>query len=321
MPEASFRCYAQLNDFLPPARRQRRFAQAFAPNGSAKHAIEALGVPHTEVGLLLVNGEPADLSRRLATGDRVTVYPPFASLDLDGMPGADPPAEERPRFVADAHLGALARRLRMAGFDTVFDTALHDADIVRLAADEGRIALSRDRDLLMRRALVRGGYVHALEPAAQLREVVARFSLGRWLAPFTRCLRCNAPLDAVDAAAVEALLPPRVRERQRRFRRCPACARVYWEGSHWRRMRAGLDALLVGHPTTEDNMDEDAFNISIRKFLKMVGVSSQREIEHAVARARDGGAITGSESFPATMTLEIAGLKLNVKFDGEIRLQ
>jgi len=68
-------------------------------------------------------------------------------------------------------------------------------------------------------------------------------------------------------------------------------------------------------------MDEEAFNISIRKFLKMVGVSSQREIEHAVNRALQEGAIAGSEAFPATMTLEIPALKLRVAFDGEVRLE
>jgi len=68
-------------------------------------------------------------------------------------------------------------------------------------------------------------------------------------------------------------------------------------------------------------MNEEALNLSIRKFLKMVGIGSQRAIEHAVADAAAGGAITGTESFPARMTLEIAGLKLNVVFTGDIHLQ
>ena len=67
-------------------------------------------------------------------------------------------------------------------------------------------------------------------------------------------------------------------------------------------------------------MNEETFNLSIRKFLKMVGVSSQREIEHAVAKASADGALAGNSKLPATMTLEVAGLKLNVKFDGEIDL-
>jgi hypothetical protein len=68
-------------------------------------------------------------------------------------------------------------------------------------------------------------------------------------------------------------------------------------------------------------MNDDTLNQSIRKFLKVVGVSSQREIEHAVARALESGAAKGSESFPATMTLEVPGLKLSVKFDGKIELE
>ena len=68
-------------------------------------------------------------------------------------------------------------------------------------------------------------------------------------------------------------------------------------------------------------MDDEALNISIRKFLKMVGVSSQREIEQAVARALSSNTIAGTETFPATVTLKVAGLDLDVRFDGEIRLQ
>ena len=68
-------------------------------------------------------------------------------------------------------------------------------------------------------------------------------------------------------------------------------------------------------------MNEETFNISIRKFLKIVGINSQREIERAVTKALEDGLIDGTESFPATITLEVQGLKVNVKFDGEIRLQ
>lgn len=68
-------------------------------------------------------------------------------------------------------------------------------------------------------------------------------------------------------------------------------------------------------------MNEETFNLSIRKYLKVVGISSQREIERAVAKAIADGRINGTETLPATMTLEIAGLKLNVKFDGEIKLE
>src|SRR5258706_10271157 len=87
--------------------------------------------------------------------------------------------------------------------------------------------------------------------------------------------------------------------------------------------KARLTPAAAGFRLTqkEHAMDEDAFNLSIRKFLKMVGVSSQREIEQAVAKARAGGAIKGNEKFPASVTLEIPGLKLSVRFDGKIELE
>jgi hypothetical protein len=68
-------------------------------------------------------------------------------------------------------------------------------------------------------------------------------------------------------------------------------------------------------------MDDDVFNLSLRKFLKMVGVTSQRDIEQAVAKALQDGAIGGTETFPATMTLEIPGLHLRAEFKGDIKLQ
>lgn len=253
MATATFRFYAGLNDFLARERRGRGFACGLAEAASAKHAIEALGVPHTEVALLLVNGAAAELSRPLADGDRVAVYPKFESLEvaapdtaLDAVAraGNAAPSAGPLRFIADAHLGGLARLLRMTGFDTVFDPALHDADIERLAAAEGRTVLTRDRELLKRRGVARGAFVRALHPREQLRQVFDRFDLARSSAPFSRCMACNAALQAVEKAAVEANLPPRVRERQQRFSRCAACARVYWEGSHWQRMRALIDALL-----------------------------------------------------------------------------
>ena len=230
------------------------------------------------------------------------------------MPG------ERPRFLADAHLGALARRLRMAGFDAAYDNRLGATAMLRLAADEDRILLSRHRELLARAAPAHGVFVHATDADAQLRELAERLGLARRARPFTRCLACNVPLRDVPKYAVAARVPPQVLLHHDRFRDCPACGRLFWQGTHWQRMRARLAA--AGLPvTTEDTMDEEALNISIRKFLKVVGVSSQREIEHAVAKAIEAGTIGGDESFPAKMTLDIPGLKVRVSFDGEIRLK
>jgi uncharacterized protein with PIN domain len=151
---------------------------------------------------------------------------------------------ERPqrslRFVADAHLGGLARLLRMAGFDTLYDNGIDDATVAAYSAMEGRIVLTRDRDLLKRRAVTHGCYIRALKSAAQFCELVDRLDLAPSAQPFTLCLRCNAPLREVDKSAVLDRLPDKVREAHQHFLRCAVCHGVFWRGTHWQRMQTLL---------------------------------------------------------------------------------
>lgn len=233
MVTATFHFYDELNDFLPAARRHRAFATTCANAATAKHMIEALGVPHTEVGLVQINAAAAGLDRMLQEGDEVRVFP-----------GSAPPPSPA-RFVADAHLGGLARLLRMAGFDTLYDNAFDDAGIAAISTQQQRIVLTRDRDLLIRKAIVHGCYVRALKAEPQAQQVLARYRLARQARPFTLCLHCNAPLRPVARDEVEAALPPQVRALHQTFRRCDICARVYWKGSHWRRMDSLLRRILA----------------------------------------------------------------------------
>ena len=245
MPRATFRFYEELNDFLAPALRRREFEHRCADSATTKHAIEALGVPHTEVELVLVNGESVGFDRLLRDGDRVAVYPKFEALDVTPLLRVRGEPLRVTRFVADAHLGGLARLLRMTGFDTLYDNGFRDDKVEALALGEGRIVLTRDRELLKRRRITHGCYVHALPPAEQLREVFDRLDLAASARPFTLRPVCNAPLHAVDKAQVAAALPPGVRDRHERFSRCDRCLRVFWEGSHWQRMRSMIDDLLA----------------------------------------------------------------------------
>ena len=244
MVTATFRFYEELNDFLAPDRRGREFTSTCARAATTKHMIEALGVPHTEVEVVLVNGESVDFDRRLDDGDRVAVYPKFEALDITPLLRV----RERPlrvtRFVADVHLGGLARLLRMCGFDTLHENDLDDDEIERIGGTEGRVVLTRDRELLKRGGITHGCYVHALRSAQQLREVVVRLDLARSARPFTLCLHCNAPLRPIEKAQVAHLLPPTVLAHHDCYSRCDVCDGVFWEGSHWRRMRAMLDGLL-----------------------------------------------------------------------------
>jgi len=233
MVTAHFRFYGNLNDFVARERRGCTSAAVCARRATSKHMIEALGVPHTQVALILINGDTASLDRILCDGDRVAVYPPFETLDLGALRMAPPSTL---RFIADAHLGGLARLLRMAGFDTLYDHDLDDTAIAAIGAREERIVLTRDRDLLKRRVLTHGCYVHALKAELQLKEIVERLDLAGKASPFTRCLHCNLPLRDVNKDEVEAQLPPAVRATQVSFRRCDLCQGIFWQGSHWKRM-------------------------------------------------------------------------------------
>ena len=245
MTTATFRFYEELNTFIAPERRGRSFECRCARAATAKHMIEALGVPHTEVELVLVNGESVDFDRLLADGDRVAVYPKFEAFDIKPLLRVREHPLRDTRFVADAHLGGLAHLLRMTGFDTLYDNHFRDEEIERIARAQGRIVLTRDRELLKRRGITHGCYVHALRSAQQLREIFDRLDLARGARPFTRCLDCNTPLHEIDKSLVASTLPAMVRDRYQRFSTCDACRRVFWEGSHWQRMRAMVDELVA----------------------------------------------------------------------------
>jgi len=236
MATATFRFHGELADFIAREHRGVAFDYACARAATIKHAIESLGVPHTEAGQLLVNSHPATLPRIVREGDTIEVFP---HSPTDASP------DEMPEFVADAHLGGLARMLRMLGINTLFENAISDSEIIELAMRERRIVLTRDRELLKIRDVARGCFIHALKPEAQLREVAARYGLERHMQPFTLCLHCNFRLEAVEKSAVKGPIPERITERYAEFMHCPSCGRIYWQGSHWARMREMLGASLA----------------------------------------------------------------------------
>jgi len=230
---ARFRFHGDLARFLRAGHRQEPLDYACARAATLKNAIEALGVPHTEVGRISVNAEPATLQRIVREGDEVEIHP----SESEEM-GSDP------IFLADAHLGGLARFLRMLGFDTLHENAFSDEEIRRIAGEERRIVLTRDRELLKCREITRGCYVRALKPEAQLREVAARYTLAPSARPFTLCLSCNVPLEPVEKSAVAHRVPEKVLLVQDTFTRCARCGGVFWPGSHYRRMLEALKPIF-----------------------------------------------------------------------------
>jgi uncharacterized protein with PIN domain len=232
---AHFRFYAELNDFLPPARRKVEFEHCFERRASIKDMIESFGVPHPEIELILVNGKSVDFSYIVADQDQVSVYPVFERFDVSPLIRLrDRPLRE-PRFVIDANLGRLARYLRLLGFDCLYKNTFSDDDVARISQQQARIVLTRDRRLLQRKIISHGLFVRATQPRQQVGEVMQRLDLYALSQPFSRCARCNGDLKAVDKGAIAAQLQPKTRRYYDDFLQCSRCGQLYWQGSHHQR--------------------------------------------------------------------------------------
>ncbi|HFD79595.1 MAG TPA: twitching motility protein PilT [Gammaproteobacteria bacterium] len=248
MASARFRFYAELNDFLPPERRQVEFEHRFERRSSIKDMIESLGVPHPEVELILVNGRSVDFSYIVRDGDRISVYPVFERLDVSPRLRLRPEPLRDPRFVVDCNLGRLARYLRLLGFDCLYRNDYSDDDVATISQQQHRIVLTRDRRLLHRRIIDHGLFVRSDRPKEQVREVLKRLDLYRLARPLSRCTRCNGRLQRVRKARVDAQLEPKTRLYYDDFLQCEDCGQVYWAGSHHRRLGALIEELLTPPP-------------------------------------------------------------------------
>jgi hypothetical protein len=222
-----------LSDFLPPGRRGEAVPCQFNPGQSVKHLVESLGVPHTEVAVILVNGKSVDFSYLVEDGDQVQVYP-FTSESL----------ARDPRFILDNHLGRLAVYLRMLGFDCLYRNDFQDEELAQLASEQDRILLTRDRRLLMRNQVIHGYWLRSKVPHEQLAEVVSRYDLSSRASPFRRCMRCNGLLQPVKKEMVLDRLQPLTRLYYDDFRMCSDCRQVYWKGSHYEHMQQLIEEVI-----------------------------------------------------------------------------
>jgi uncharacterized protein len=237
------RAYAELNTFVAPECRGVATRRPFRPHQTVKDVVEAMGIPHTEIDLIVVGGEPVGFSHRPHPGDRIAVYPVFEALGIEPISRLRPAPLRDPRFVVDVNVGKLARHLRLLGFDVRWSSSADDDTLARVSTDDQRILLTRDRGLLARRTITHGLYVHAVDPVEQVVEVVQRLDLAGRFAPFTRCLRCNSPLVDVPKAEVLDRLEPLTRRHYDEFRRCTGCDRIFWPGSHHDRLVAFVESI------------------------------------------------------------------------------
>lgn len=241
MKRANFEFYGELNELLPPSRRGHVVLCEFNGSQSIKHLIESQGIPHTEIGKITVNSSPVDTSYQVQDGDWVKVWPaPISGGVEDHLQNVG----HEIKFILDNHLGKLASYLRMLGFDTLYRNDYEDTELAETSQKEGRILLTRDRRLLMRKQVQAGYCIKKHNPQAQLRDVLKRFDMHTFIKPFQRCMRCNTLLDQVQKEQILDQLEPLTNKYYDSFSICPGCRQVYWPGSHYEHMQRMIHSIF-----------------------------------------------------------------------------
>jgi uncharacterized protein len=230
---ATFYFNGSLTDFLQKSKKNTAITYAFNGTPAIKDAIEALGVPHTEVALIVTKAQAVGFDYLVSNNDEVQVFP----YDMNGMLNKLYEKIEHPvKFILDVHLGKLARLLRMLGLDTIYENNLPDKTIAEIAALEDRVVLTRDVGLLKHKAITYGYWLRSQNSDEQLREVIRRYNLTFEIRPFTKCIACNGDIIQVSKDEVLELLPTKTKEYFNEFFQCKKCNRLYWKGSHYERM-------------------------------------------------------------------------------------
>src|SRR5436309_6647523 len=233
--------HGDLDFFLRSEARGRSIERSLSEKTSVKDVIESCGVPHPEVDLILVDGQPVDFQYGIASAADIELYPAGTPSTLFTEQRLQVITMEK--FVADGHLGRLARNLRLLGFDVAYDPEAEDRQLLRVMERENRALLTRDRRLLMH-AVVRTGYCpRSQDPDEQTVEVIRRFNLLGLIAPFTWCLRCNASLQEITKADIIEELEPLTKIYYEQFRRCTGCGQIYWPGSHFPKLQKRLEKI------------------------------------------------------------------------------
>jgi uncharacterized protein with PIN domain len=244
MAYVALRFYAELNDFLRDEQKKSRFEIELTRRTSVKDLIESLGVPHTEVEIILANGRSVDFSYIVMDEDELSVYPMFESIDVTPLLKLRDSPLRKTRFVLDCHLGRLARYLRQLGLDSLYRNDYTDDQLAQTSAEQNRILLTRDRNLLKRSIVTHGYFIREFDPRKQLDEVIQRFDLKAQIIPFGRCTLCNGIVEQVDKQRIVDQLEPKTRKYFDTFWQCSSCGQIYWEGSHVKHMLKLTDEVL-----------------------------------------------------------------------------
>lgn len=248
MKKVTFRFYEELNDFLAKEHRKVTFTYQFNNNPRVIEVIEQLGVPHSGIDLILINGKSVGFDERLQDQDHIAVYPVFEAIDITAINKLRPKPLRQNKFILDVHLGRLAKYLRMCGFDCYYEN-LDDNEIIELALEQRRIILTKDKNLLKDKRVTHGYWVRATLPKKQLLEIIKRFDLANKIKFLTRCLLCNRKLKKVaQPEKLKSLIPPEALKFYKDFYLCEHCNKIYWEGSHYENMMELVRSVILQIP-------------------------------------------------------------------------
>ncbi|GAB6281796.1 MAG: Mut7-C RNAse domain-containing protein [Ignavibacterium sp.] len=252
MKSLFIRFYEELNDFLPQEKRKVRFEHKFFGQPSIKDLIESLGIPHTEIDLIIVNGKSVNFSYIVQDKDEISVYPIFESFDISNIQQLrEIPLYQQLKsiyeikFIVDCHLGKLAKYMRLLGLDTFYNNNIQEKEFINISINEKRIILTKNRNLLKRNEVINGYWIRNENVESQIKEVIQRFKLKKEIKYFLRCLICNSELKLIEKEKIINRIPSKVKEWCNEFYYCKNCDKIYWKGSHYNEMLKTIKELQI----------------------------------------------------------------------------
>ncbi|MCX8057647.1 MAG: Mut7-C ubiquitin/RNAse domain-containing protein [Ignavibacteria bacterium] len=213
----------------------------FIDQTTVKDLIEAFGIPHTEVEVILVNKESVDFNYKIKDGDKIEVFPQYKSELHKKAKRLKYKFKGKPKFVADVHLGKLVREMRKLGLDVYYNSNFDDERIVDISNSENRIIITRDLGLLKRKNVKFGIYLKSNHTKEQLKEIFSKYDLAKLINPLTLCLECGTRLKRISKEKAILKLKNHQFEKSMKFYFCTKCEKIYWQGSHYQRMLKSIE--------------------------------------------------------------------------------